>query len=149
METTYKALLAKKFKDADLELGVGRHNVDETFVVHISGTVERHDNQWVAPTVSIPLIPTIAFFWDRLGIEKTEAMSVLRDAISQAMQAKVEETPAIKSKMDDVAASIAAVRQDLLAVLPKMRRSGRTDLSNLTVSVNTLTPVSEPLYSVA
>ena len=149
MDTTYKALLAKKFKDADLDLDTGRHFVDETFVVHISGTVERHDDQWVAPTVSIPLIPTIAFFWDRLGVEKTEAMSVLRDAISQAMQAKVEETPAIKSKMDDVAASISAVKQDLLAVLPKMRRSGRTDLSDLTVSVSELTPVLEPLYSVA
>jgi hypothetical protein len=40
-------------------------------------------------------------------------------------------------------------KQDLLAVLPKMRRSGRTDLSDLTVSVNALTPVLEPLYSVA
>lgn len=145
MDTTFKALLAKKFKDTDLALNTGRHFIDESFVVHISGTVERHEDQWVAPTVSIPLIPTIAFFWDRLGVEKNEAMQVLRDAISQAMQAKVEESPAIKSKMEDVAASISAVKQDLLAVLPKMRRSGRTDLSDLKVAVSELTPVLEPL----
>ncbi len=30
--------------------------------------------------ISIPLIPTIAFFWERLGIEKDAAMSVLRGA---------------------------------------------------------------------
>jgi hypothetical protein len=149
MDSTIEALLSKKFKDADMDLAAGRHYIDETVVIHISGSVERHEDQWVAPTVSIPLIPTIAFFWDRLGVEKNEAMKVLRDAINQAMQAKVEESSAIKSKMDDVAASIAAVKQDLLSVLPKMRRSGRTDLSDLTVSVSSLTPVSEPLYSVA
>jgi hypothetical protein len=33
--------------------------------------------------------------------------------------------------------------------LPKMRRSGRPDVSDLKVSVKALTPVSEPLYAVA
>ncbi len=33
--------------------------------------------------------------------------------------------------------------------LPKMRRAGRTDVSDLKVSINALTPVSEPLYAVA
>jgi hypothetical protein len=121
MDSTVKALIVKKFKDEALDLDVGRHHVDETFVVHVLGSVERHEDQWVAPTVSIPLIPTIAFFWDRLGVEKTEAMAVLRDAITQAMKAKVEETPSIKSKMDDLAAAIGAVKRDLIAVLPKMR----------------------------
>jgi hypothetical protein len=44
---------------------------------------------------------------------------------------------------------LAAVKQDLIGGLPKMRRAGRTDVSDLTVSVNSLTPVSEPLYAVA
>jgi hypothetical protein len=149
MDSTIKALIVKKFKDEVVDLAVGRHHVDETFVVHVSGSVARHEDQWVAPTVSIPLIPTIAFFWDRLGVEKGEAIEVLRDAITQAMQAKAEETPSIKSKMDDVAAAIGAVKRDLIAVLPKMRRTGKTDVSDLTVSLNALTPVSEPLYAVA
>ena len=89
------------------------------------------------------------------GLSKGEAIEVLRDAITQAMQAmqamqaKVEETPAIKSKMDDVAAAIGAVKRDLIAVLPKMRRAGKPDVSDLIVSLNALTPISEPLYAVA
>ena len=67
METTLKALIVKKFKDAEMDLDVGRHWVDETVVIRVSGTVERHEDQWIAPTISIPLIPTIAFFWERLG----------------------------------------------------------------------------------
>jgi hypothetical protein len=58
------------------------------------------------------------------------------------------ESPGIKSKMDDVAEAVAAVKRDLIGELPKMRRAGRTDVSDLAVSVNTLTPVSEPLYAV-
>jgi hypothetical protein len=149
METTLKALIVKKFKDADIDLDVGRHWVDETVVVRVSGTVERHEDQWIAPTISIPLIPTIAFFWERLGVEKDAAMGVLRDAISEAMRAKTNESPSIKSKMDDVAEAVAAVKRDLIAELPKMSRAGRTDVSDLRVTVNCLTPVSEPLYAVA
>ena len=45
--------------------------------------------------------------------------------------------------------SAAAVKRDLIGELPKMRRAGRTDVSDLADSVNSLTPVSEPLYAVA
>jgi len=149
MDSTIKALIVKKFKDAELDLDVGRHWVDETVVVRVSGTVERHEDQWIAPTVSIPLIPTIAFFWDRLGVEKDAAMRVLHDAIAEAMHMQTNESPAIKSKMDDVAEAVAAVKRDLISELPKMRRAGRTDVSDLRVTVNELTPVAEPLYAVA
>ena len=36
-----------------------------------------------------------------------------------------------------------------MADLPKMRRAGRTEVGDLQVTVNELTPVSEPLYAVA
>jgi hypothetical protein len=87
MENTLQALMVKKFKDAEMNLDVGRHWVDETVVIQVSGTVERHEDQWIAPTISIPLIPTIAFFWERLGIQKDTAMGVLREAITEAMRA--------------------------------------------------------------
>jgi hypothetical protein len=149
MDSTVKALVSKKFKDADMALDVGRHWIDETLVIRISGTVERHEDQWIAPTVSIPLIPTIAFFWDRLGVEKDAAMRVLREAITEAMQLQTNESPAIKSRIDDVAEAVAAVKRDLICELPKMRRTGKTDVSDLRVTVTELTPVSEPLYAVA
>ena len=65
------------------------------------------------------------------------------------MRAKVNESPSIKSKMDDVAEAIAAVKRDLIGELPKMRRAGRTDVGDLQVVFSELTPVSEPLYAVA
>jgi len=59
------------------------------------------------------------------------------------MREKTDESPSITSKMDDVAEAVAAVKRDLVEELPKMRRAGRTDVSDLAVSVNALTPVSE------
>lgn len=149
MDSTIKALIVKKFKDTELELGIGRHNVDETFVVRVVGSVEKHEDQWIAPTISIPLIPVIAFFWDRLGVEQDAAMTILRDAIKEAMLSKTNESPSIKSKMDEVAEAVAAVKNDLIAELPKMRRSGRTDVSDLSVKISELSPVETPLFSVA
>jgi hypothetical protein len=149
MDSTLQSLIVKKFKDAQADLDIGRHWIDETVVLRVSGSVERHEDQWILPTVSIPLIPTIAFFWERLGVERDAATSVLREAIAEAMRAKTNESPSIKSKMDDVAEAVAAVKRDLIGGLPKMRRSGRTDVSDLKVSVNALTQVSEPLYAVA
>jgi len=149
MDSTLKALVVKKFKDSELNLDIGRHWVDETIVLRVSGSVERHEDQWILPTVSIPLIPVIAFFWERLGVERDAAMGVLREAIAEAMLSKADECPSIKSKIDDVAEAVAAVKRDLIGALPKMRRAGRTDVSDLAVSVNSLTPVSEPLYAVA
>lgn len=65
------------------------------------------------------------------------------------MRAKVNESPGIKSEMDDVAEAVAALKRDLISELPKMQRASRTDVRDLAVSVNALPPVSEPLYAVA
>jgi hypothetical protein len=45
--------------------------------------------------------------------------------------------------------AVAAVRRDLIGELPKMRRAGRTDVGDLQVTLNELTPVSTPLFAVA
>jgi hypothetical protein len=37
------------------------------------------------------------------------------------MRGKTDESPGIKSKMDDVAAAVAAVKRDLIDELPKQR----------------------------
>jgi hypothetical protein len=62
---------------------------------------------------------------------------------------QVNESPSIKSKMDDVAEAVAAVKRDLIGELPKMRRAGRTDVGDLRITVNELKPVSTPLFAVA
>ena len=138
MTETIKALLAKKWKDEDSDLTPGTHFIDEEFLVRVSGTVEREDDQLVTPTVSVPLISVLALFWEKCGLAQDEAMALLREAITEAMDQGVGEDAHIKSRIDDVTAAIRAVREDLLAELPKMPRAGRTITKGLRISLSPL-----------
>lgn len=98
-------------------------------------------DQWTAPTS--------ALCWERLGVEKDAAMAVLREIIAKAIRRKPNESRSVKSEMDDVAEAAAVVKRGLIGELPRMRCAGRTDVSDLRVAVNEVTPVSESCYAVA
>ena len=126
MTDTIKALLAKVWKEEEANLMPGTHFIDEEIIVRVSGFVEKQEDQLVTPTVSIPLISVLALFWEKAGMAQDQALTLLREAMIEAMDAGTSEDDHIKSRIDDVTAAIAAVRTDLLAKLPKMPRTGRT-----------------------
>lgn len=138
MTETIKALLAKKWKDEEADLTPGTHSFDEEFLVRVSGTVEKEEDQLVTPTVSVPLISVLALFWEKAGLAQDQAMSLLREAIIAAMDQGVGEDAHIKSRIEDVNSAIKAVREDLLAELPKMPRAGRTITKGLQITVSPL-----------
>lgn len=140
-----KALLAKSWKNESADLPVGRHEVNETLLVRVRGEIEKHEDQMIAPTVSIPLVSVLAYFWERAGIERDAAMTMLRDAIHEAMENGENEDTAVKKRIEDVEAAIKAVKMDLIAKLPKMPRAGRLDTKGLTIDVLALSSEEEPL----
>jgi hypothetical protein len=135
MNDTIKALLAKVWKDEELDLSPGTHFIDEVLVVRVVGNVEKQEDQFVTPTVSVPLISVLALFWEKAGIAQDQAMALLREAITEAMNEDTEKDAEIKSRIDNVTEAIAAVRKDLLAKLPKMERAGRTITKGLQITV--------------
>lgn len=140
-----KALLAKSWKNESADLPVGRHEVNETLIVRVRGEIEKHDDQMIAPTVSIPLVSVLAYFWERAGIERDAAMTMLREAITEAMQENRKEDAAVLKRIEDVESAIKAVKTDLIATLPKMARAGRLDTKNLSIDVLALSSEDEPL----
>ncbi len=140
-----KALLAKSWKNEAADLPVGKHEINETLIVRVRGEIEKHDDQMIAPTVSIPLVSVLAYFWERAGIERDAAMSMLREAITEAMQENRKEDAAVLKRIEDVEAAIKAVKTDLIATLPKMPRAGRLDTKNLSIDVLALSSEDEPL----
>ena len=147
MNDNLKGLIAKAWKDEALELEPGRYYCDELLTVRISGTVEKKDDEFAAPTVSIPLIPTLALFWEKCGITRDHALRMLREAIAEAMLDEVKEDDHIQARIKDVDAAIKAVRTDLINQLPKMRRTGKVITKDLTVSFLASTDV--PVLAVA
>jgi hypothetical protein len=87
------------------------------------------------PTVSIPLISTLAYFWDRLGVDRDEALAALREALHEAMSKGVKEDTAIKSRIEDVQQAVATIRKELIADLPPLHRAGKVITSDLTVEL--------------
>ena len=140
MNSTIKALIAKAWKNESADLASGTHYFDEEFVVRISGMVEKQDDQLVSPTVSIPLIPVLALFWEKAGISRDHALKILREAITEAMDNGVNEDRHIKERINDVNKAITAIRKKLIDQLPTMQRAGRTVTKDLKVTV---TPVLE------
>jgi hypothetical protein len=102
MDATIKTLLAKAWKNEDADVTPGRHQIDEEFIVRLTGSVEKLHDEMVAPTVSIPLIPTLALFWEKAGIVRDRALTMLREALAEAMSAKVKEDAAIKARIKDI-----------------------------------------------
>lgn len=136
MDNTLKALVAKSWKDAELDLEPGTHFVDETFLVHVSGTVVKQNDAMVAPTTSLPLIPILALFWEKSGICRDHALRMLKEAITEAMESgSTTKNEQIKARIKDVEASVSAIKTDLIAELPKQRRAGRVITKDLQIEV--------------
>lgn len=133
-----KNLLSKVWGKESAEFTVGRHEIDEVLVVRVRGSVERFTDQLVSPTVSIPLVSTLALFWSKAGLNRDEALSLLREAITEAMDDKVNEDAAIQKRIDDVQEAISAIRKDLIDQLPKMKRSGRLVTKDLDIAVTSV-----------
>lgn len=147
MENNVKALLSKAWKDEDLDLTPGRHFFDETVIVRVVGTVERQPGQLVAPTASIPLVPTLALFWEKSGIARDYALKMLREAITEAMKDGADKGEHIQARLKDVETAIKAVKDDLIAKLPKQKRAGRVITKDLQIEV--LSATAEALVPVA
>jgi hypothetical protein len=147
MDNTLKALLGKVWKDESLDLEPGRHHIDETITVRVMGTVERQADQLVAPTTSIPLVATLALFWEKAGIARDQALLMLKEAITEAMKDGADKGERIEARIEDVEAAIKAVKTDLIAKLPKAKRAGKVITKDLVVEVlavheETLAPVA-------
>jgi hypothetical protein len=138
MDATIKSLLAKSWKNETANLASGRHFIDEEFVVRITGSVEKLDDELAAPTVSIPLIPALALFWEKCGIVRDKALTMLRESLQEAMTAKVKEDKAINARIKDVDEAVKAIRQELIASLPKMHREGKVLIDGLQVEVTAM-----------
>ena len=130
-----KALIAKAWKDEELDLDLGRHYFDEVLTIRVSGTVEKQADQLVAPTTSVPLIPTLALFWEKAGIAREHALNMLREAITEAMTEGTDKNERIESHINDVETAIKAVKDELIAKLPKARRSGKVVTKDLEVEI--------------
>jgi hypothetical protein len=142
MLTTIQALICKKWKDADLDLPIGKTMIDEEIVVRVTGVVTKGEDSFCTPTVSIPLITTLAFCFEKLGVDRDIVAPVLREAIREAMLLEQNEDGSILSRVRHVSEAVEFVKKEILQNLPKMRRTGRIDTKQMLVTVESASPAA-------
>lgn len=130
-----KGLLSKVWKDEPLELLAGKHHFDEVVTVRVSGTVEKQNDQFISPTTSIPLLLTIALLFQKSGATRENNLRALGEALRFSMQEGADKDDQIKSYIKDCEAMVAAVKEQLISQLPKVKRSGRVVTKDLCVEV--------------
>ncbi len=139
MDANVKALIAKSWKNESVDLEPGTHYVDEVITIHVQGTVTKQSDKMVAPTCSIPLIPTLALFFAKSGIAGDHAIRTLREALTEALSNGKNMDQEIEARMKDVESAIQAVKDDLIAKLPKQPRKGSVSTKNLEVNLLSVT----------
>ena len=142
MDSTIQAILGKIWSKNAPDLQPGLTEVHGEYLVRVSGCVEKGPDSEATPTVSIPLISTLAFCFEKLGVDRNIVAPVLREAIQEAMLEGDKEDSAIQARIRHVSEAVEFVKREILQTLPKMKRSGRLDTRNLRVSV-------EPVMAVA
>ena len=135
MDANIKALIAKTWKNETVDLEVGTTFVDEVLTIRVSGTVVKQKDAMVAPTTSLPLIKILALFWEKAGITRDHALRMLKEAATDAIANGKDTDEQIEARMNDVEAAVKAVKTDLIAKLPKVKRSGRVVTKDLQIEV--------------
>jgi hypothetical protein len=141
-----KGLLGKCWKNETLELEPGHHDFDDTITIRITGSVQKMDDQFVAPTTSLPTILTLALFWQKCGVTRDHALNMLKEALTEAMTNGKDKDTEIAARVKDVEKAVESIKRDLIAKLPKQKRAGRVVTKNLTVEVE---PALEESFAVA
>jgi hypothetical protein len=130
-----KGLLAKCWKNELLDLEPGHHFFDELLTIRVSGSVQKMDDQFVAPTTSLPTILTLALFWQKCGVTRDHALNMLKEAITEAMANGTDMDGEIAARVKDVEQAVQTVKKDLIAKLPKQKRAGRVVTKDLEIEV--------------
>ena len=141
MDSTLQAILGKIWSKNAPDLQPGLTEVSGQYLLTVSGCVEKGPNSEATPTVSIPLITTLAFCFEKLGVDRDSVAPVLRSAITEAMLAEQKEDGAIQARIRHVTDAVEFVKKEILQGLPKMTRQGRLCTRNLRVSFE---PVGAP-----
>ena len=134
MDSTIQSILGKIWSKNAPDIEPGLTEVHGEYLVRVSGCVEKGEDGFATPTVSIPLISTLAFCFEKLGVDRDSQVAVLRSAITEAMEAEQKEDSAIQSRIRHVSEAVEFVKREILQNLPKMKRSGKLDTRNLRVS---------------
>lgn len=105
----------------------GRVSVDETVTFKVKGTVNKGADVEYVPTVSIPLLPTMALLMEKAGFQRENCIKLLSEAMIEAIELQKQGAEVIEEKLKNVKAAMTHV-ESVTNKLPTKIRTGRTTI---------------------
>jgi hypothetical protein len=105
---------------------VGRHAVNETVILNVSGEVLKCDDENYIPTVHIPIKTVLAFLLPSLGATRKVQQRKLLDACNRALAADVKMDETIREIIKDIDAAFSIVQNEVTSKLTPETRQGKT-----------------------
>lgn len=100
----------------------GVHDVAEAITLSVAGTVSVSADSERTPTVSVPLLPTLALFMRYSGCTGPAAVAALERAMREAIETDTEAAPALREVADIEAAEARVIAA--MQALPKVPKKG-------------------------
>lgn len=110
-------------KSARMELDTGvYHDINVTLEVHVDEMRVAPDTD-KAPTTSIPLLPTCALLLKRMGIQREEALDMMREVMVEALDMGKDATQALLDETG-VADMEKRLKEEVISKLPRVPVKG-------------------------
>lgn len=119
-------------------LSVGRHQIDETVTIKVTGEVLKCENEEYVPTVHIPLKSVLAFLLPSLGATREIQQKKLLEACKAALDADVKIEETINGLLKNVDEAFKIVQDEVTGQLPKQIKEGKVIVK---CSVEDVSPV--------
>jgi hypothetical protein len=116
-------LMEKDTKGVVLAPGV--HNVDETVVIKLQGTITKGAQVTYTPTVDIPMLTTLALVLEKSGFQRERSKALLVEAMTEALTIGDKGSEHVAERVKDIEAAMGHVRE-VTDALPKKTKQGAT-----------------------
>jgi hypothetical protein len=111
-------LVADAAKATRDDLAPGTYPVDAVVTLCLDGEVKVSADTEKAPTCSIPLLPALALLAKRMGCQRDNALTILREVMIEAISLGKDATTELLQETG-VADIEAQIKEEVIAKLPK------------------------------
>ncbi len=95
------------------------------FLLHIKGNTDVGEDFETTPTVSIPIIETLALFVSRAGFTRKKSLELLSNCVKDAILGNKKGAKGeIERVLPELTETIKKIKKEVLAELPKAKRKG-------------------------
>jgi hypothetical protein len=136
-----RVLMAATEKQRD-ELAPGKYAIDEIVTLKLEGTVKVGPNSDKASTSSIPLLPALALFVRRMGLQRGAALTMLCEVMTEALSLGEDAATELLAETG-VADAEKMIRDEVIAKLPRTPVKGAVRVQGTIQAVGIGIPSAE------